>query len=203
MHTRPTVRQTLALVAPLLMALTAALFSPPASAQISEEQARQVRSLLADSHWVAEGPENPERVAYMFTDMECPYCARQWQAMRPFIDDPDNVTQVRHVIVGILKPQSHAKGAAVLAADDPLAALEKGHSDFDAGGLAPLRNIPKDISRALGENRILMQRLGIRGTPATIFTDTRGQLQFAPGLMGESLLATHLFQMEADAGVSR
>ena len=32
MHTRPTVRQTLALVAPLLMALTAALFSPPASA---------------------------------------------------------------------------------------------------------------------------------------------------------------------------
>ena len=69
MHTRPTVRQTLALVAPLLMALTAALFSPPTSAQISEEQARQVRSLLADSHWVAEGPENPERVAYMFTDM--------------------------------------------------------------------------------------------------------------------------------------
>ena len=113
MHTRPTVRQTLALVAPLLMALTAALFSPPASAQISEEQARQVRSLLADSHWVAEGPENPERVAYMFTDMECPYCARQWQAMRPFINDADNVTQVRHVIVGILKPQSHAKGAAV------------------------------------------------------------------------------------------
>ena len=120
MHTRPTVRQTLALVAPLLMALTAALFSPPASAQISEEQARQVRSLLADSHWVAEGPENPERVAYMFTDMECPYCARQWEAMRPFINDADNVTQVRHVIVGILKPQSHAKGAAVLAADDPL-----------------------------------------------------------------------------------
>ena len=203
MHTRPTVRQTLALVAPLLMALTAALFSPPVSAQISEEQARQVRSLLADSHWVAEGPENPERVAYMFTDMECPYCARQWEAMRPFINDADNVTQVRHVIVGILKPQSHAKGAAVLAADDPLAALEKGQKEFDAGGLAPLRNIPKDISRALGENRILMQRLGIRGTPATIFTDTRGQLQFAPGLMGESLLATHLFQMEADAGVSR
>ncbi|KXJ45682.1 MAG: hypothetical protein AXW13_03115 [Alcanivorax sp. Nap_24] len=185
------------------MALTAALFSPPASAQISEEQARQVRSLLADSHWVAEGPENPERVAYMFTDMECPYCARQWQAMRPFINDADNVTQVRHVIVGILKPQSHAKGAAVLAADDPLAALEKGQKEFDAGGLAPLRNIPKDISRALGENRRLMQQLGIRGTPATIFTDTRGQLQFAPGLMGESLLATHLFQMEADAGVSR
>ena len=198
MHTRPTVRQTLALVAPLLMALTAALFSPPASAQISEEQARQVRSLLADSHWVAEGPENPERVAYMFTDMECPYCARQWQAMRPFINDPDNVTQVRHIIVGILKPQSHAKGAAVLAADDPLAALAKGQREFDAGGLAPLRDIPEDISRALGENRLLMQQLGIRGTPATIFTDTEGQLQFAPGLMGESLLQTYLFQMEAD-----
>jgi len=198
MHTRPTIRKTLALVAPLLMALTAALFSPPASAQISEEQARQVRSLLADSHWVAEGPENPERVAYMFTDMECPYCARQWQAMRPFINDPDNVTQVRHIIVGILKPQSHAKGAAVLAADDPLAALEKGQKEFDAGGLTPLRNIPEDISRALGENRLLMQQLGIRGTPATIFTDTEGQLQFAPGLMGESLLQTYLFQMEAD-----
>ena len=199
MHAQGTVRHTLALVA----ALFSALLSLPAAAQVSEEQARQVLSLLEDSHWVAEGPQDPERVAYMFTDMECPYCARQWEAMRPFINDADNVTQVRHVIVGILKPQSHAKGAAVLAADDPLAALEKGQSEFDAGGLAPLRNIPKDISRALGENRILMQRLGIRGTPATIFTDTRGQLQFAPGLMGESLLATHLFQMEADAGVSR
>ena len=194
MNAQRTARHTLALAA----ALFSALLSLPAAAQISEEQARQVLSLLEDSHWVAEGPEDPERVAYMFTDMECPYCARQWQAMRPFINDPDNVTQVRHIIVGILKPQSHAKGAAVLAADDPLAALEKGQREFDSGGLAPLQDIPKDISRALGENRLLMQQLGIRGTPATIFTDTQGQLQFAPGLMSESLLATYLFQMEAD-----
>ena len=194
MPAQGTVRRTLALVA----ALFSALLSLPAAAQVSEEQARQVLSLLEDSHWVAEGPEDPERVAYMFTDMECPYCARQWEAMRPFINDADNVTQVRHVIVGILKPQSHAKGAAVLAADDPLAALEKGQRTFDSGGLAPLRDIPEEISRALGENRLLMQQLGIRGTPATIFTDTRGQLQFAPGLMGESLLETYLFQMEAD-----
>ncbi len=194
MNAQRTARHTLALVA----ALFSALLSLPAAAQISEEQARQVISLLEDSHWVAEGPEEPERVAYTFTDMECPYCARQWQAMRPFINDADNVTQVRHVIVGILKPQSHAKGAAVLAADDPLAALEKAQRDFDSGGLAPLQDIPEDISRALGENRRLMQQLGIRGTPATIFTDTQGQLQFAPGLMGESLLATYLFQMDED-----
>ena len=91
MHAQGTVRHTLALVA----ALFSALLSLPAAAQVSEEQARQVLSLLEDSHWVAEGPEDPERVAYMFTDMECPYCARQWHCLLYTSPSPRDKRQSR------------------------------------------------------------------------------------------------------------
>ncbi|QJX02566.1 hypothetical protein HML84_13860 [Alcanivorax sp. IO_7] len=44
---------------------------------------KQIFEVLSRSHWVAEGPANPERVVYTFTDMKCPYCTRQWRDMRP------------------------------------------------------------------------------------------------------------------------
>lgn len=52
---------------------------------------------LESSSWVAEGAESPQRVAYVFTDMACPYCARLWENMQPLVNHPDNTLQVRPV----------------------------------------------------------------------------------------------------------
>ena len=69
-------------------------------------------SLLAKleaSTWVAEGAQQPQRVAYVFTDMACPYCARLWENMQPMIEDEDNVLQVRHIIVGLINPKRRSE----------------------------------------------------------------------------------------------
>ncbi|MCE7507338.1 thiol:disulfide interchange protein DsbG [Alloalcanivorax xenomutans] len=181
---------------PLL--LMAALFIVPlAHADDQEDQAavqKRVFEMLEQSHWVAEGADDPERVVYMFTDMECPYCASQWQMMRPFLQNADNDVQVRHIIVALIKPTSLGKGAAVLDAKDPQAALDKAQGDFNQGGIEPLRDIPAEVENALQANTILMMQLGLRGTPATLFLDPNGRLQAAPGLMNEEVLASYVFQ---------
>ena len=156
---------------------------------------KQIFEVLSRSHWVAEGPANPDRVVYTFTDMKCPYCTRQWRDMRPLLDDPDNRTQVRHVIVAVLRPGSYPEGAAVLAADDPAAALAKGQEQ----GLAPLDPVPEAVGRKLRENNALMREFGIRGTPATIFRDPDGKLQFAPGVLQPETLRKLVFQISRSA----
>ncbi|KAF0808368.1 thiol:disulfide interchange protein DsbG [Alcanivorax xiamenensis] len=181
---------------PLL--LVAALFT--STTTHAEDQADQaamqerVFGMLEKSHWVAEGADDPERVVYMFTDMECPYCASQWQMIRPFLQSADNDVQVRHIIVALIKPTSLGKGAAVLNAKDPQAALNTAQGDFDQGGIEPLQDIPAEVENALQANTILMMQLGLRGTPATLFLDPNGRLQAAPGLMNEDALATYVFQ---------
>ena len=79
---------------------------------------------LESSTWVAEGADSPQRVAYVFTDMACPYCAELWENMQPLVQDPANTLQVRHIIVGLIHPKrSFTQGGAILAAPDPAAAL--------------------------------------------------------------------------------
>ena len=155
---------------------------------------KQIFEVLSRSHWVAEGPENPDRVVYTFTDMKCPYCKRQWRDMRPLLDDPDNRTQVRHVIVAVLRPGSYGEGAAVLAAEDPAQALAESQSQNQ--GLEPLDPVPEEIGQQLRENNALMQEFGIRGTPATIFRDPNGKLQFAPGVVQPETLRKLVFQID-------
>ncbi|MFP1681801.1 thiol:disulfide interchange protein DsbG [Alloalcanivorax sp. C16-1] len=153
---------------------------------------RQIFDVLERSHWVAEGAENPDRVVYTFTDLKCPYCERQWRDMRPLLADPDNRTQVRHVVVAVLRPGSYGEGAAVLAADDPAAALAQG----EKGELKPLDPVPEAMGRQLRENNALMREFGIRGTPATIFRDPAGKLEFAPGVLQPETLRGLVFQLD-------
>ncbi|GAA5132003.1 thiol:disulfide interchange protein DsbG [Alloalcanivorax gelatiniphagus] len=152
---------------------------------------QKIFDVLEQSHWVAEGAEDPDRVVYTFTDLKCPYCERQWRDMRPLLADPDNRTQVRHVVVAVLRPGSYGEGAAVLAADDPAAALAQG----EKGELKPLDPVPEAVGRQLRENNALMREFGIRGTPATIFRDRNGKLQFAPGVLQPETLRGQVFQL--------
>ncbi|MCG8392380.1 MAG: thiol:disulfide interchange protein DsbG [Pseudomonadales bacterium] len=157
-------------------------------------------SLLAKleaSTWVAEGAQEPERVAYVFTDMACPYCARLWENMQPMIQDPANTLQVRHIIVGLINPKkSFSQGGAILAADNPSAALALHESRFDEGGITPLRPVPEAIRSQIHNNTGLMIGLGLQGTPALVFEDPDGQWRVAPGVVGEKALREAVFQLQ-------
>jgi thiol:disulfide interchange protein DsbG len=141
---------------------------------------------LENSHYVAVGAEDPERVVYAFTDPNCPYCQGLWLALEPYLDDG---VQVRHVMVGILRESSQPKAAAVLGADDPAGALQRHADHFEAGGIDAPADPAAGPMKQVEANNQLMRELGLRGTPALYYRTSEGKVGRAEGLPSDQRLA--------------
>lgn len=142
---------------------------------------------LEDARWVATGAEDPERVVYMFTDPFCPYCNAIWKATQPYFEEG---LQVRHVLVGVIRPNSKDKAAAMLQADDPAAAFRAHQQAYGNGGGKEVNGEVSDGAMAKVEaNNRLMRELGIGGTPAVIYKNGDGEVAMANGMPKLSRLA--------------
>ena len=135
--------------------------------------------LEEEAHWIPAGAEEPERVVYVFTDPNCPYCHDLWKATKPYYSEG---LQVRHILVGILKPSSPAKAAAILGADDPAAALRRHENRYADGGIAPAADPAPAVQAQLEQNQQLMRRMGARATPALIYRDGNGEVHSLSGM---------------------
>ncbi|MDC8803636.1 thiol:disulfide interchange protein DsbG [Halomonas pacifica] len=139
---------------------------------------------LEQSAWIADGDDAAERVVYVFTDTRCPYCDAFWAAARPWVEA--GRVQLRHIMVGVLSSQSPREAVALLASDDPAAAL----ADHQAGGeIAPLERLPRELEEAIYANQQLMHGLGIMATPGILYR--QGELvELAQGLPDEQAMET-------------
>lgn len=134
---------------------------------------------LESSTWIADGGKKAERVVYVFTDPNCPFCNKFWSDARPWVRA--GKVQLRHVMVGILGPTSPGKAAALLTAGDPAAALSQHELQQISGGLKPLNPIPAQVRAQLDANARLMEQLGSSATPSIFFKDASGRLQKMQG----------------------
>lgn len=173
----------------------------PLSALAAPGAADPVWSLLQRSAWIADGSIGARRVVYVFTDPNCPYCNQFWAEARPWVQA--GKVQLRHVLVGILTPESPGKAAALLSAPNPavaLAAYESGQVESTARALAsghphPLSNqglqalavVPAALAARLEANARLMQALGLQATPAVVWRDEAGELQARTGVTPRTL----------------
>ena len=66
---------------------------------------------LEASAWVRDGKADAPRVVYTFSDANCPYCHKFWEAARPWVDA--GKVQLRHIMVGVIREDSPAKAAAI------------------------------------------------------------------------------------------
>ncbi|MFP5405202.1 MAG: thiol:disulfide interchange protein DsbG, partial [Gammaproteobacteria bacterium] len=130
---------------------------------------------LEASHWVADGKADAPRIVYTFSDPNCPYCNRFWQASRPWIDS--GKVQLRHVLVGVIRADSANKAAAILA--------EGNERNFAKGGIDPAPTVPAQVREKLSANQQLMVELGFQGTPAILFRDDEGLVQRRSGMPAE------------------
>jgi thiol:disulfide interchange protein DsbC len=97
-----------------------------------------------------------ERVMYVFSDVDCPFCTRLEQT----IQSMDNVTVYNFMFpIDSLHPQAHKKQAGIWCAKDRLAAWQDGvlRKKFDANAKTDCKN-PVDETKALGA------KLGVRAT---------------------------------------
>ncbi|HEY4126586.1 MAG TPA: thiol:disulfide interchange protein DsbG [Gammaproteobacteria bacterium] len=126
--------------------------------------------LASDPLLVDEGDKHaPELYAYI--DANCIYCNKLWTELRPYVQS--GKLQVHWVVLAFLKDSSMAKGAAILAAPDRLAALTQDETKFDTqqeeGGVAPLDKIPPAITTAMNAHAAQMAESGSQGTPLLLY----------------------------------
>ncbi|MEO7050550.1 MAG: thiol:disulfide interchange protein DsbG [Rhodanobacter sp.] len=140
---------------------------------------------LGKASWIAEGSSKPKRIVYVFTDTECPYCHKLWLATQPLLAGD---VQVRHVMVAVIAPQSLNRAAAILDAADPKAALHRHENSFGHSTVQPLVKVPEATGKRIAANVALMQKLGIQGTPATIYKDAAGKIRMVAGMLPDDRL---------------
>lgn len=118
---------------------------------------------LADAIKVVRG--KGERVMYVFTDVDCPFCTRLEQTLQTM----DNVTVYNFMYpIDSLHPQATQKQKVIWCAKDRVAAWQNAalRGVHVAGGDASCVN-PVDATKALG------QKLGVRATPSFFLADGR------------------------------
>jgi len=143
---------------------------------------------LGKTRYIAEGATHPKRIVYVFTDTECPYCHKLWAATQPLLAGGD--VQVRHILVAVISPNSPYRAAAILEAADPLAALQKHEQSFGRSTVAPAKTLAPATEAALVANGELMDKLGVQGTPATVYRDADGSIHMAAGMPPDAQLKT-------------
>lgn len=135
---------------------------------------------LAKAAWFAEGAAKPERIVYIFTDTDCPYCHQLWLAVRPYLRQ--NKVQIREIIVAVIAPTSLGRGAAVLSADDPAETMRVHEQAFGHSPIRPLTSVAPGIRAKIAANEILMNRVGGFATPVTVYRDGHGRIHMVLGV---------------------
>lgn len=145
---------------------------------------------LESSHWIADGKADAPRVVYTFSDPNCPYCHRFWSAARPWVDS--GKVQLRHVMVGVIRPDSANKVATMMASSSPSAAFHRNETSYATGGIEAAATVPANVRATLDANEKLMVALGFQGTPGILFRDDLGVVQRRAGMPAADDLDTVL-----------
>jgi len=158
----------------------------PLEKLVAKPMSDRIWKRLDGSAWVRDGRADAPRVVYTFSDANCPYCHRFWEAARPWVDS--GKVQLRHVMVGVIREDSPAKAAAILGAPNPSAVFLQNEHDFSKGGIKPAATITPALANKLDANQVLMVELGFQGTPGILFRDAQGMVQRVSGMpQGEDM----------------
>lgn len=149
--------------------------------------AEKAWELLENSHWVLDGSADAEVIVYEFTDPNCPFCHKFWKSARPWVEA--GKVQIRHVMVGIIRPDSPHKAASILSADNPSEAFARSQERYNRGGAKIADNIPRTAKEQVIENNALMKSLGYFATPTIIYKNKTGLFGVKQGLpQGDELI---------------
>lgn len=158
-----------------------AMVSDAVSKSVSDANWRQLEA----AKWVRDGKASAPRTVYVFSDPNCPWCHRFWEAARPHVEA--GRVQLRHILVGIIRADSAAKAAAILESRNPSEALEHNERTAGQGGIAAGKTVSAEARKTLAANLQLMQELGFSGTPAIVYQRPDGSLGKVNGFPQERL----------------
>jgi thiol:disulfide interchange protein DsbG len=166
----------------------AAPASGPAAAPGAAATPVSVEAIAAEAQGFNVGSAMSARVVYVFFDAQCPHCSALWMAAKPL------KSQARFVWipVGVLNDASSAQGAALLAAADPVAAMDEHEASMreKRGGIAGGPSEKRDIVK---RNTALMTRFGFGSVPTVVGKHAQtGELVTIEGSVPTATLAQKL-----------
>lgn len=164
--------------------------SASANAPKAAAQAVSVDAIAAEAKGFTVGSEMSVRRVFVFFDPQCPHCAALWQAAKPL----KSQTRFTWIPVSLLNPTSSLQGAALLAAADPVAAMDQHEASLMAkqGGIVASGDI--EAQKALvAANTALFTRYGFGGVPVVVAKHAvTGELVVKEGSMPTATLASVL-----------
>ena len=139
---------------------------------------------IGESKMIVFGPASPKRTLTVFTDVDCPYCARLHQEVPQLTAAGVKVRYLLFPRAGV-GSETYKRSVAVWCAKDRAKAL----ATAKAGGKIDMKTCPNPVD----EHLKLGAEVGVEGTPALVFDDGRvvpgyapaAQLLAALGLAGE------------------
>lgn len=171
--------------------------APNAAAVKAASTPVSIAAIAAESKGFTVGSPMSTRTVYVFFDAQCPHCVALWEAAKPLKSQAKFVW----IPVGILNPASTAQGATLLAAADPVAAMNEHETSMQAkkGGISAGSNI--DAQKAdVAKNTELHGRFGFTSIPTIVGTHAQtGALVAQEGAMPTPALAA-LLGLQVPAG---
>ncbi|MFZ0501744.1 MAG: thiol:disulfide interchange protein DsbG [Steroidobacteraceae bacterium] len=147
--------------------------------------ASAVSQLNAGGHLISEGRTSAP-LLYVFADPNCIFCYHFYKMAEPLVSS--GRLQLRWVMVAFLQSSSSPKAAAILAANDPRAALHADEDRFDvtheSGGIVASQKQDKTLQGVLAAHGSLLDVIGSGsvGTPTLLFRDSQGHWAAQIGL---------------------
>lgn len=146
-----------------------------------------VAAVAAGATGFTVGSPMSTRTVYVFFDAQCSHCGELWLAARPL------KSQARFIWipVGILNAASTSQGAALLAASDPVAAMDQHEASLMSRGGGISASSSADVQRAqVAKNTELMTRFGFASIPTIVGTNAQtGALVTKEGALPTAALA--------------
>jgi len=146
--------------------------------------------IAAEAKGFTVGQAMSAHTVYVFFDAQCPHCTALWQAAKPLRSQAKFVW----IPVGLLNPSSTSQGATLLAAKDPVAAMDEHEASMAAksGGISAASGIDSQ-KEVVAKNTALLTRLGFASIPTIVGTHAQsGALVTKEGSMPTAALATLL-----------
>jgi thiol:disulfide interchange protein DsbG len=162
----------------------------PGGGAAAGSQPVSIEAIAAQAQGFSVGSTMSTRTVYVFFDPQCPHCAALWQAAKPL------KSQARFVWlpVGLLNANSTLQGATLLAAPDPVAAMDQHEASLMAkqGGITPVQGL-EGQKAVVARNTELMNKFGFGSVPTVVGLHAQnGALVVKEGSMPTAALAAAL-----------
>ena len=149
-----------------------------------------IETIVAEAKGFTVGSAMSTRTVYVFFDAQCPHCSALWYAAKPLKPQAKFVW----IPVGILNGASTSQGATILAASDPVAAMDAHEASMLAksGGISAAGDTDAQKD-AIKKNTELMNRFGFASIPTVVAINAKtGALVKQEGAMPTADLANFL-----------